>query len=190
MTLRITQYEEPILRTKGKKITAFDSSLRDLVQEMVETMNAANGIGIAAQQIGRDLQLCIVDIGECEPDFDYILDGRSPPLDLIMPMAIANPELEYSEGETTVYEEGCLSFPDIRGDVKRPAAVRLRYQDIDGNPHVLECDGIFARCIQHEVDHLNGILFIDRMSKKTLRKLESQLTALKEETAQTHSETA
>lgn len=182
MALRITLYEEPILRTKGKRITAFDNSLRDLVQQMIETMDEANGIGIAAQQVGHDLQLCIVDVRGCEEDFDYILDGRQPPLDLIMPMAIANPELEVLEGEKTVYEEGCLSFPEVRGDVKRPAAVRLRYQDADGNPHVLECDGIFARCVQHEVDHLNGILFIDRMDKKTLKKIDGRLKKLKEQT--------
>lgn len=183
MALRITQYEEPILRKKGKKITAFDKPLRLLVQQMIETMNAANGIGIAAQQVGEDLQLCIVDVRECEDDFAYVLDGRQPPVDLIMPMVIANPEVEFLEGEATVYEEGCLSFPDLRGEVKRPEAVRLKFQDGEGNPHLLECDGIFARCIQHEVDHVNGILFIDRMDKKTLRKLEPKLKKLKEETA-------
>lgn len=187
MALRITVYEEPILRKKGKKITSFDPSLRDLVQEMVATMKAANGIGIAAQQVGRDLQVCIVDVSECEVDFDYLLDGRAPPLDLIMPLAVVNPELEFLEGPSTVYEEGCLSFPDIRGDVKRPEAIRLKFQDIEGNPHTLECDGIFARCVQHEVDHLNGILFIDRMDKKTRRKIEGRLQLMKAQTAEIHS---
>lgn len=184
MALRITQYEEPVLRTKGEKIIDFDSSLRVLVQEMTETMEEANGIGIAAQQIGQSLQLCIVDVRGCENDFDFLLDGRKPPLDLFMPMAIANPELELLEGPATDYEEGCLSFSDIRGYVRRPEVIRLKYQDAEGHPHILECDGIFARCIQHEVDHLNGILFIDRMDKKTLRKLEPKLKKLKEETAQ------
>lgn len=182
MALRITLYEEPILRTKGKKITSFDQSLRDLVQEMIATMKAAEGIGIAAQQIGRDLQLCIVDMSECERDFAYTLDGRQPPLDLIMPMAVVNPELELLDSPSVSYEEGCLSFPDIRGDVKRPAEVRLKFQDTDGNNHVLECDGIFARCVQHEVDHLNGVLFIDRMSKKTRKKIEGRLQKLKSRT--------
>lgn len=185
MTLRITQYDEPILRKKGKKITDFDDSLRNLVKKMVNTMNEAEGIGIAAQQIGQDIQLCIVDISECDRDFDYLLDARTPPLELIMPMTVVNPEVEVLEGDSTTYEEGCLSFPEIRGDVKRPSTVRLRFQDIDGKPHVLECDGIFARCIQHEVDHLNGILFIDRMSKKSVRKLEPLLKALQEKTAAT-----
>jgi peptide deformylase len=183
MALRITLYEEPILRTKGKKITSFDQSLRDLVQEMIATMKAAHGIGIAAQQVGHALQVCIVDVSECEDDFDYVLDGRRPPLDLIMPLAVVNPELEFPDGPSTVYEEGCLSFPGINGDVKRPDEVRLKYQDLDGNPHTIECNGIFGRCIQHEVDHLNGILFIDRMHKKTRKKLEDRLQEMKAQTA-------
>lgn len=184
MALRITQYEEPILRKKGRKVTAFDSALRVLVREMIETMEEADGIGIAAQQVGHDLQLCIVDVRGCENDFDFLLDGRKPPLDLFMPMAIVNPELELLDSPATDYEEGCLSFPEIRGFVRRPEAVRLKYQDADGHAHILECDGILARCIQHEVDHNNGVLFIDRMDKKTLRKLEPKLKKLKEETAQ------
>lgn len=178
MSLRIRLYEEPILRAKGKKITTFDRSLGDLVQEMIVTMREAEGIGLAAQQIGRDIQLCVIDVSECDDDFNYSLDGRRPPLDLIMPLAVVNPEIEYLDSPDTVFEEGCLSFPGIRGDVKRPSAIRLRYQDVDGNPHVLECDGILARCAQHEVDHLNGILFIDRMSKKTRKKLEPSLKEL------------
>lgn len=187
MALRITLYEESILRTKGKKITSFDQSLCDLVQEMIATMKAANGIGIAAQQVGEALQVCIVDVSDCELDSEYVLDGRQPPLDLIMPMAVVNPELELLDSPSTVYEEGCLSFPGINGDVKRPDAVRLKFQDVDGNSHALECDGIFARCIQHEIDHLNGILFIDRMSKKSRKKIEGRLQQMKVETAEVHS---
>lgn len=183
MALRITLYEEPVLREKGKKITRFDQTLRDLVHEMIETMQDASGIGIAAQQVGQPLQVCIVDMTECDDDFRYRFDGRQPPLDLIMPLVVVNPELELLDGPSTVFEEGCLSFPDIRGDVKRPEAVRLKYQDADGNPHTIECDGIFARCIQHEVDHLNGILFIDRMSKKIRKKIDPRLERMKAETA-------
>ena len=183
MALRITLYEEPILRTKGKKITTFDQSLKDLVQEMIATMRAANGIGLAAQQVGRALQVCIVDVSDCESDFDYVIDGRTPPVDLIMPLAVVNPELEFPDSPKTVYEEGCLSFPELNGDVKRPDVVRMKFQDLDGNPHVLECDGIFSRCVQHEVDHLNGILFIDRMDKKTRKKLDGVLREMKDDTA-------
>lgn len=180
MALRITLYDEAILREKGKKITVFDPSLRDLVREMIETMREANGIGIAAQQVGEALQVCIVDVSECEVDFEFRLDGRVLPLELIMPLVVVNPELELLEGPSSVYEEGCLSFPGIQGDVKRPEAVRLKFQDLEGKSHLLECDGIFGRCVQHEVDHLNGILFIDRMSKKTRKKIEPQVEAMKE----------
>lgn len=180
MALRITLYDEAILREKGKKITVFDPSLRDLVREMIKTMREANGIGIAAQQVGEALQVCIVDVSECEVDFEFRLDGRVLPLELIMPLVVVNPELELLEGPSSVYEEGCLSFPGIQGDVKRPEAVRLKFQDLEGKSHLLECDGIFGRCVQHEVDHLNGILFIDRMSKKTRKKIEPQVEAMKE----------
>lgn len=182
MTLRITLYEEPILRKKGKRITSFDEELRDLVQKMIATMRKADGIGIAAQQVGRDLQVCIVDMSECEIDFDYKLDGRRPPIDLIMPMALINPELGFIESPKVTSSEGCLSFPGIRGDVKRPDRIQVKFQDPDGAEHVLECNGLFARCVQHEVDHLNGILFIDRMSKKSRREIATELQELKAKT--------
>lgn len=182
MALRITQYDEPVLRRKGKRVTSFDTGLRGLVREMVETMRQADGIGIAAQQVGEALQVCIVDVRAFEEDFSHLLDGKELPVDLIMPMALINPEVESLPGPATVFEEGCLSFPGIRGEVKRPEAVRVRFQDPDGHPHVMECDGILARCMQHEVDHLNGILFIDRMERKEVRKIETALKMLKEET--------
>lgn len=182
MTLRITLYEEPILRTKGKEITSFDEDLRDLAQKMIETMRKADGIGIAAQQVGQALQVCIVDMSECEIDFDYRLNGRRPPIDLIMPMAMVNPELGFIESPKIASDEGCLSFPGIRGDVRRPDKIRVKFQDLNGANHVLECNGLFSRCVQHEVDHLNGILFIDRMSKKSRREIAAQLQELKAKT--------
>ncbi len=180
--MRITLFDEPVLRRKGKRVTEFDSALRGLVREMTDTMHEADGIGIAAQQVGEAVLVCIVDVRAFQGDFAFTLDGKEPPLDLIMPMALVNPEVEKLPGPNSVMEEGCLSFPGIRGDVKRPEAVLVRYQDHDGNPHTLECDGIFARCVQHEVDHLQGILFIDRMERKTARKLEPELKKLRGET--------
>lgn len=182
MALRVTIYEEPVLRKKGKPITRFDGELGELIREMINTMYEESGIGLAAQQIGRALQLCVIDVRGCDDDFFYQLDGRQPPLELFMPMAVINPELEVLPGKETTYEEGCLSFPEVRGDVKRPDAVRLKFQDAGGASHLLECTGILSRCVQHEVDHLNGVLFIDRMDKKTLRKLDKRLKQLKEQT--------
>lgn len=163
-------------------MTRFDDSLRRLFAAMVEAMREAEGIGLAAQQIGRAMQFCVVDVRGMDPDFDYKLDGAKPPLELFMPMGICNPVVEVLPSEETVYEEGCLSFPGIRGDVDRPDAIRCRFQDIEGGPHILECDGLLARCIQHEVDHLNGALYIDRMKRRILKKIQPDVDQLKART--------
>ncbi|MGJ3243068.1 MAG: peptide deformylase [Opitutales bacterium] len=183
MPLRVTQFGEPILQQRGERVTVFDAGLRQLAEDMIETMHAEDGIGLAAQQVDRAIQLCVVDVNlpDREPDFAYTLDGKTPPLDLIMPLVLVNPELELREPSAD-YEEGCLSFPDIRGLVNRPLALTCRYQDLDGHAHELVCDGLLARVIQHEVDHLHGILFIDRMERRQLMKIESKVKKLKRTT--------
>jgi peptide deformylase len=183
MSLRIVHYNESVLHRKGVKIEAFDGALRKLAAEMIETMHEANGIGLAAQQIGRALQLCVVDLRDAESKFAYELDGAKPPLELIMPMVLANPEVTVVKGTPeTIYDEGCLSFPKIRGDVARPDAITVKFQDEHGVPHLLKCDGLFSRCVQHEVDHLNGLLFIERMTKKVRATIEDDVKALAKET--------
>ena len=183
MSLRIVHYNEPVLRTKGEKVTAFDASLKSLADEMIETMHDAGGIGLAAQQIGQALQLCVVDLRESDAEFSWELDGARPPLDLVMPMVITNPKVAIVPGTPeTIYEEGCLSFPKIRGDVERPDAIVVSFQDERGIPHTLKCDGLFGRCIQHEVDHLNGVLFIERMDKKTRATIDDAVKTLAKET--------
>jgi peptide deformylase len=168
MALRIVHYNEPVLRKKGEKVSAFDAPLARLKDDMVETMYEAGGIGLAAQQIGRALLFCVIDLRESEADFAWEIDGARPPLDLFMPLALANPKITVVRGTPeTLYEEGCLSFPKIRGDIARPDAITVTFHDERGIPHTLRCDGLLSRCIQHEVDHLNGVLFIDRMDKKT-----------------------
>jgi peptide deformylase len=183
MSLRIVHYNESVLHRKGVKIEAFDGALRKLATEMIATMHEANGIGLAAQQIGRALQLCVVDLRDAESKFAYELDGAKPPLELIMPMVLANPEITVVKGTPeTIYDEGCLSFPKIRGDVARPDAITAKFQDEHGVPHLLKCDGLFSRCIQHEVDHLNGVLFIERMTKAVRATIEDDVKALAKET--------
>ena len=183
MSLRIVHYNEAVLRTKGEKVIAFDASLAQLAAEMVETMHAAAGIGLAAQQIGRALQLCVVDLRESEADFAWELDGARLPLDLFMPLVLANPQITVERATAeTVFEEGCLSFPKIRGDVVRPDAITVKFHDERGVPHLLKCDGLFSRCIQHEVDHLNGVLFIERMDKKTRAEIDDAVKSLAKET--------
>ena len=180
MQLRVTQYGEPILRKKGTKVLAFDQELARLSENMLETMYEAQGIGLAAQQIGLDLQIFVIDLQLPEEaiDFEYTYDGKHLPLGLIMPLVVVNPEIS-PVGSDSIAEEGCLSFGAIRGPVKRPQSVTLRFQDLEGNFHTIECGGIFARCVQHEYDHLQGVLFIDRMERPTLLALEPKLKRLK-----------
>jgi peptide deformylase len=183
MSLPIVHFNSPILRKKGLRVTVFDEALRTFAREMIETMHDAAGIGLAAQQVGRALQLCVVDLRKVDVDFTWELDGAKPPLDLFMPLVLANPEVTPEPGTSEfLYEEGCLSFPKIRGDVPRPDAITVKFQDDQGAPHVLRCDDLLARCIQHEVDHLNGVLFIDRMEKPVRAKLDSAIKTLAKET--------
>ncbi|MBS0663586.1 MAG: peptide deformylase [Verrucomicrobia bacterium] len=183
MSFTIVHYNDPVLRKKGEKITTFDAAFATLAARMVEAMHAHHGIGLAAQQIGKALQLCVVDVRPAEADFNWILDGAKPPLDLFMPMAVANPKITVIKGtDDTIAEEGCLSFPNIRADVERPDAIEIHFQDERGVPHVLQCDGLLARCLQHEVDHLNGVLFIDRMTKKVRATVDEPVKALAKQT--------
>lgn len=183
MALPIVHYNQPILRKKGAKVAAFDAALEQLAREMIETMHDAGGIGLAAQQVGRALMLCVVDLREAKSDFNWKLDGARPPLDLFMPMVLANPVVTATpRTPDTSYEEGCLSFPEIRGDVIRPDGITVKFQDERGVPHVMECDGLLARCVQHEVDHLNGVLFIERMDKKSRTAVDAAIKALAKET--------
>mgnify|MGYP000334595264 CR=1 FL=1 len=182
MPLNIVHFNNPILRKKGATLTHFDDALRKLAAEMIDRMHGAHGIGLAAQQIGEALQLCVVDLRETESEFDWEFDGAHTPIDLFMPLVIVNPSVTAVPEPTTIYEEGCLSFPKIHGDVVRPDEITLKFQDAHGTPHTLHCNGLLARCIQHEADHLNGILFIDRMDKATLELIDPEIKALKKAT--------
>ncbi len=182
MPLRIVHYNNPVLRKKGVKVTAFNAELTELASEMIDVMHASGGIGLAAQQIGKAVQLCVLDLSKTDRDFVWEIDGAKPPLDLIMPMVVANPVLKIFPEFEDIVEEGCLSFPEIRGEIVRPERVSVKYQDMYGTPHVIICDGLFARCLQHEIDHLNGILFIDRMEKKVRAELDDAVKDLAKRT--------
>ena len=153
-------FPEPVLRTKTARVEKIDSSLDRLIQDMVETMHAAPGVGLAANQVGVSLQLAVIDLSNREDDGD-----RHPLL------VIINPELLSMAG-SVVEEEGCLSIPDYAEKVKRAATVRVRAQDRTGKPFELEAEGLLAKALQHEIDHLNGLLFVDRLSplKKSIFK--------------------
>ena len=182
MALQIVHFNDPGLRKKGAKVASFDPALRALAEEMMAVMHAAAGIGLAAQQVGHALQLFVADLREVQSEFNWELDGAKPPLELFMPMVVANPEVTAVPEPQLVYEEGCLSFPNIRGDVTRPDEIVVKYQDGHGTPHTLRCNGLLSRCIQHEADHLNGVLFIDRMEPATLELIDAELKALKKRT--------
>lgn len=153
-------YPEPVLRTKTARVEKIDNSLDRLIQDMVETMHAAPGVGLAANQVGVSLQLAVIDLSNREDDGD-----RHPLL------VIINPEILSLAG-SVVEEEGCLSIPDYAEKVKRAATVRVRAQDRTGKPFEIEAEGLLAKALQHEIDHLNGLLFVDRLSplKKSIFK--------------------
>ena len=191
MSLQIVHYNDPVLRQKGEKITVFDAALADLAQAMVETMHEAGGIGLAAQQVGRAIQLCVMDLRRSEDAFEWMLDGGRPPKDLFMPLTMVNPKVVAPKGaEETVMEEGCLSFPEIRGEVWRPDRITVQFQDERGGPHVLACNGLLSRCVQHEVDHLKGVLFIDRMKKEVRGGIDEPVKALAKKTREERQEKA
>ena len=184
MILEIKFYGESVLHEQGKPVEAFGEPLRKFSSDMLETMHEANGIGLAAQQVGEAIQFCVVEVTrdlEIDPTFCK-LDGKLTPQDLLMPLSMANPEATPTTKEKASMVEGCLSFPELKGNIQRPRNISVKYQDLDGNPHTLECEGLLARCIQHEIDHLNGILFIDRMDKKDFQQIKEDVRDLKQQT--------
>jgi peptide deformylase len=182
MILPILQYGDPILRAKGKRIEQIDDGLRELAANMIETMHAAHGVGLAAQQILETLQLTVLDISAVEDRPSTLkLNGKDIDPNSAMPLVLINPEIEL-RGETEVGVEGCLSFPEITGDIERAQCVRVRTQNLEGEVIEIEAGGFLARAIQHEHDHLNGILFIDRMSSAAKAALSSRLKRLQKET--------
>ncbi|MCC7346950.1 MAG: peptide deformylase [Variibacter sp.] len=142
---------DPLLRRVSSPVESIDADIRRLIDDMFETMYDAPGIGLAAIQVAVPKRVVTVDIAKKD----------EPP----NPQVFINPEIVASAEQKSVYEEGCLSIPDIHEDVERPATVRVRYLDRDGKPQECEADGLLATCLQHEIDHLNGVLFIDHISK-------------------------
>ena len=182
MRLSILQYGAPILRAKGKHVEKIDQRIRELAQNMIETMHAANGVGLAAPQIGESLQLTVLDVSQVEDRPSTMkLNGKDLDPQDAMPLVLINPQIDLG-GETEMGTEGCLSFPEITGEIERAKSMTVRAQNLDGEPIELETTGFLARAIQHEVDHLNGILFIDRMSTAAKTSLSSKLKRLQKET--------
>ncbi len=142
---------DPVLRLVSKPVERVDAPLLKLADDMFETMYDAPGIGLAAIQIGEPLRMLVIDLAK---------EGEEP-----APQVFINPEILEKSDERSVYEEGCLSIPDYYAEVERPAKVRVRHLDREGKEQEVEAEGLLATCLQHEIDHLNGVLFIDHISK-------------------------
>jgi peptide deformylase len=152
MILPIYTYNHPVLKAKTDQITEMTDDLQRLIDDMFETMHNANGIGLAANQVGKGLALTVIDVSDAEEE-------ETP-----TPLTLINPVIEAYSDITEEFEEGCLSLPEFREVVVRPEAIQVRYLDRDMKEHVLEVDGLLARVMQHEIDHLNGIYFFERLS--------------------------
>jgi peptide deformylase len=164
MVLQITQYGNPVLRRKCSKIEEVDESIRKLAEDMIETMVDANGVGLAAPQIGEDIRMAVVDVSHDPECISFLkVNGADAKMEDVMPLVFINPELEL-DGPRETDTEGCLSIHDIQAKVRRPSIVKATLPQLDGSVIELESDGLLARALQHEVDHLNGILFVDRIS--------------------------
>ena len=159
------------LRLKSEPVKRIDSGVRKLVDDLFETMYAAPGIGLAAIQIGVAKRVVTMDLSKKEDDHE--------------PQVFINPEVTWKSEETSKYEEGCLSIPEYYEEVERPARVKVKYLDLEGKAHEIEASGLFATCLQHEIDHTNGVLFIDYLSKlKRDRVTKKFIKAAKRETAE------
>lgn len=145
------------LRLVSKAVDSITPAIRTLVADMFETMYDAPGIGLAAIQIGEPLRVVTIDLSKPAPEGE-------PPVPK-EPQVFINPEVTWSSEEMGVYEEGCLSIPEYYEEVERPARVKVRFMDLDGERREIEADGLLATCLQHEIDHLNGVLFIDHLSR-------------------------
>jgi peptide deformylase len=144
-------FPDPLLKKVSVPVTSVTPQIRALAVDMLDTMHDAPGIGLAAIQIGVPVRIVTIDLAK--PDEEY------------KPVIYLNPEITWSSDEVSIYDEGCLSIPEYYADVQRPARVRARYMDMDGKTHEIEASGLLATCLQHEIDHLNGVLFVDYLSK-------------------------
>ncbi|NCD33958.1 MAG: peptide deformylase [Spartobacteria bacterium] len=158
MILDVCTYGNPVLREKSRKVTEVDDHIRALAENMIETMHQSSGVGLAAQQVGHTESICVIDVPQEALEDD---DGSA---DVAYPFILLNPEITAVSAKTTGMEEGCLSFPRIYASVNRPVFIELTYTDLEGHSKALKTGGFLARVIQHEVDHLSGVVFVDRIS--------------------------
>jgi len=182
MILPIRTFGDPVLRHKGARIDKITSAIQKLIEDLFETMYAAAGVGLAAQQVGQELQLAVIDVRAVKDRPSTLeLEGKPADVHSFMPLVLINPEIRPS-GEPSTGPEGCLSFPEIYADITRPESVEVTALNGNGERIGFKAGGLLSRAIQHEVDHLNGILFIDRMSTVDKKSLKAELESLQETT--------
>src|SRR2546426_1136845 len=178
MVLAIVKYGHPVLRQKGERIEKITPEIEQLVADMFDTMHSAAGVGLAAQQIGKALQLTVIDVrGVKDRPSTLELEGKPADVKAYMPIVLLNPEIK-PFGNPATGPEGCLSFPEIYADITRPESVDVTATNLKGEKFSFRAGGLLSRAVQHEFDHLNGILFIDRMSSETKSELKPQLDEL------------
>lgn len=184
MVLEIVKYGDPVLRTKGKRVERIDENIRQLAGDMIETMYHAHGLGLAAQQIGLPLQMTVIDVTPVQQDRPSTMSIDGKPVDplTMMPLVLLNPTLTLAAERETA-SEGCLSFPEIHGDVPRSTTLKVHAQLLDGREIDFEAGGMLARALQHEIDHLQGVLYIDRMNSAAKASLAGRLKRLQKEGA-------
>lgn len=181
MVLEIIKYGHPALRTRGKKVDKITGEIKQLAADMLETMRQNAGVGLAAQQVGKPLQLMVVDVAGTDRPWTMEIDDKPAAAETLMPLVLINPVISEPEGEQ-IGGEGCLSFPEIVADIKRADRVRVEATNLEGKRYHFHCTGLLSRASQHELDHLNGILFIDRMDSATKASLSGRLKRLQKET--------
>lgn len=178
--LTIRTYGDPVLREPARPVPAITPEIRALIDGMFAAMRAAQGVGLAAQQVGRTESICVIEL---PADYD-VEEENGPRLnpDVPLSLALVNPRILEASAETCSLEEGCLSFPDIRGNVERPWSVLVEHLGLDGQRRQTRLNGFFARVAQHEMDHLAGELFIDRFSYVKKLAMRTKLRQLQAET--------
>jgi peptide deformylase len=182
MILEIIKYGHPVLRKKGERIEHITPEIKQLIADMFETMEENHGVGLAAQQVGVAKQLTVIDV-RAATDRPSTLEwaGHSADPAEFMPLVLINPHVT-PVGEPVTGGEGCLSFPEIFAEISRPGVVDVTALDAQGRAIAFRCGGLLARAVQHEKDHLHGVLFIDRMDKKIKMELQPELDELQEKT--------
>lgn len=177
MILEIVTHGHPALRAKGRRVEKIDAEVRRLAEDMLETMADADGVGLAAQQVGLPLQFFVIDVSVVKDRPSVLrIGGKTVPVTDHMPMVLINPDVE-PFGKSHAGQEGCLSLPGVRAEIVRPYSVRVKSQNLEGQSVEFEADGLLARAIQHENDHLQGVLILDHLDPAARREALKELEA-------------